>query len=214
MENVTGVLAEHPEIAQRIGYLTGAYASLEYQMFIAFAAIATSHFANLSSEHVDECFAAFYERRSVNLKSKIALQIAEPRLDHWRYRAWQKLWRRFKGVASRRTEVAHCVFMGNKTSGVMRLKVSGREPIFEPLDHRFFDRTSLQFRTLGQDIEVFLAFVVASEDRGEMLLRALPLPINIPFPEKDEVHPALPALHIKSTIRDSVYRLGAALYET
>jgi hypothetical protein len=211
---VTGALAEHPEIAQRIGYLIGFYASIEYHMFIAFAAIATLHFANLTHEHIDDCFAAFYERRSVNNKSGLALEIAEPRLDQWRFRAWQKLWRRFKGAASRRTEVAHCVFMGSKATGLMRLKISGREPIFEPLTSDFFDKTSRQFRTLDQDIVTFLIFVVRTEDRLESLLRALPLPTNIPFPPKVEVLPGPLDPRAKDEQVASIYRLGlAALYE-
>jgi hypothetical protein len=215
MKGVTGALAEHPEIAQRIGYLMGFYASIEYHMFIAFTAIATSHFANLTHEQIDDCFAAFYEQRSVNNKSGLALKLAEPRLDKWRFGAWQKLWRRFKGASSRRTEVAHCVFMGSKATGLMRLKVVGREPVFEPLTHDFFDRTSRQFRTLDQDILVFVSFVLRTPERLESLLRVLPLPINIPFPEipaRLSRGPQEP--HEKDDVRDSVYRLGlAALYE-
>jgi hypothetical protein len=203
-------LEHYPEIAEEIGHLMGHYAALEYHMFITFAAIATSHFDDPNSDHIEECFAAFYELRSVNLKSELALKIAEGRLDEWRLLAWKRLWRRFKGAASRRTDVAHCVFMGNKTSGLMRLKASGKEPTFEPLDMKFFERTNHQFHTLGRDISTFLPFVVGTQDRIESLLRALPLPINIPFPQKDEAPPAPLSSREKSERRDSVYRLGLA----
>ena len=209
-----GALEHHPEIAEEIGHLMGHYAALEYHMFIAFTVIATSHFPSLTHQHVDECFAAFYERRSVNLKSELALEIAEPRMDKWRYRAWQKLWRRFKSAASRRTEVAHCVFMGSNSSGLMRLKVSGREPTFEPLDLQFFERTNRQYRTLGRDIETFLVFLVMTRDRLESLLRVLPLPLSIPFPEMPEVLPGPQDQRAKDELIASVYRLGlAALWE-
>jgi hypothetical protein len=96
----------------------------------------------------------------------------------------------------------------------MRLKVSGREPIFEPLTMDFFDRTSRQFQTLAQDIGVFLSFLVMTPERLESLLRVLPLPINIPFPEMPEVLPAHQERHGIDEVVDSVYRLGlAALYE-
>jgi hypothetical protein len=203
-----GALENYPEIAEEIGHLMGHYASLEYHMFIAFAVIATSHFANPDSQHIEECFAAFYARRSVNLKGEIALKIAEGRLDEWRLLAWKRLWRRFKGAASRRTDVAHCVFMGSKLSGLMRLKASGTEPTFEPLDMKFFERTNHQFRTLGRDIVTFLTFVAGSEDRLESILRALPLPIDIPFPQKGAAPQGPPDPHEKSELRDSVYRLG------
>jgi len=47
-------LSEHPEIAERIGHLIAAFANLEYRMFIAFTAIATSWLRDRSFSFI--CF--------------------------------------------------------------------------------------------------------------------------------------------------------------
>jgi hypothetical protein len=157
---------------------------------------------------VEACFSEFYKLRSVNLRSRLVLTAAEPKLDHLRYKALTRLWRRFKGAASRRTDVAHCVFMSKSSETLMRLSSAASKPRFEPLNQSYFDKTTLQFRILSRDILMFATFVVGTEERLLQLLRALPLPPNIPFPQECEGPQAPLAPHENGEQKASISRLG------
>jgi hypothetical protein len=175
-------------------------------MFVVYVAIASG--PTITPSDVEAHFSEFYKRRNVNLRSGLVLTTAQPVLDELRYKALTRLWRRFKGAANRRTDVAHCVFMSKDGEDLMRLSSAASKPRFEPLEQSYFDRTTLQFRTLGRDILTFSTFVVGTEERLLQLLRALPLPPDMPFPPEVEGPQAPPDQHEKAEERASVSRLG------
>lgn len=102
-------LRQNPELAQKIGFLMGDYANLEYQLFVVYAALATAHMQQVQPTDVAQCFSVFFSKRAINNKCGVLLDLAAPpRFDEALYRACQRLCRRIKGAAKRRTEVAHC----------------------------------------------------------------------------------------------------------
>lgn len=201
-------LQKHPEMAQQIALLISHYANLEYHMFLVYAAISTAHIPNVTKGDVADCFSKFYKLRSVNNKTGLMLDAARPLFDPLRYQALVRLSRRFKGAASRRTDVSHCVFMAKDDGPIWRLSTARPEPSFQRLEPGYFDRTSHQFRTLGRDISTFLTLLVMTDERCMNLLRALPLPPGDPFPQGAEAPPGPQDQRAKDELKASVSRLG------
>jgi hypothetical protein len=204
----TSTLRKHPEIAEQIGYLMEHYAGLEYFMFVLYVTISTLLQDEVDRDDIDGCFAEFYRLRTANLKSGLVLTAAKPLLDEPLYRACVRVWRRFKGAAGRRTDVAHCVFMSYDKPGIYRLSAAKPIPTFEPFALSFFDRTSDQFRILGIDILTLVSCLVGTEKKLASILRALPVPPSMPLPPEDVAHQALPNQYAKGEREASLSRLG------
>jgi hypothetical protein len=159
-------LSSRPELAKNIGMIVADYSLLEYQMFILYAA--------LSPRNPAESFSRFYQRTSVDNKTGLLLKEAKKNLDRERFKAVDKLCDRFKRAAKRRTEVAHCVFISDDNSEILRLRMIRDRPVFEPLNNSLITRTINQYRTLSTDISAFLTTVVKSEAELRHILHALP----------------------------------------
>ena len=207
-DSQTVALENNPELAKRIGFIMGHYAALEYHLFLAYAAIATFQTEPVTAAEVSRCFARFYELRTIGLKCKLLLDEAEPLMEDILFKACQRICRRMKGAARRRTEVAHCVFVRGSDQTWMRLSTTKREPSFEPLTDQYLTRTRDQFRTLGRDIATLLIHCVPLPDRLMNLLRALPLPPGTPFPSGVEVRQGPPDPHGEAEAIASATRLG------
>jgi hypothetical protein len=162
-----------PDLLEKIGRVIAEYTGLEVRMYIVYALI--------SAHSGEECFQKFYELRSLNRRKELVVMEAETILDPLRLAALKRLWRRFFSAADRRTEVAHCTFLVGKND-VLRLRLIGTKPHFEPLTGDIFERTIRQYRTLGKDLLVFATTVAGSEDRLHRILQSLPLSQRLSTP--------------------------------
>jgi hypothetical protein len=200
-------LRRHPDIARQIGEIMGDYASLEYQLFMVYAAIVTGQIKCVSVPDISACFASFYKQRAINNKTGLILTEARPKMNDIYYRALVRLCRRIKGAASRRTDVAHCIFMIGD-GDISCLRAARPEPACEPLKQAYCFRTTAQFHTLGQDLRAYLAVLLGVEERWNYLLRALPLPPGASLPLSVVVPRGRPSQREKDEVNTSLSRLG------
>lgn len=151
-KHVCGALTKNPDLAREIGFLVADYAAIEFTFFHIFAI--------LSPDHPEDTFSTFFSQRSINRKVELILNEA------WRVspepysRAIERLARRMKGAARRRTEIAHVHFMQG-SSGPMRLQLYGGEAKLALLEDQFIQRTIHQFHTLAVDVLNYVGLLVA-----------------------------------------------------
>jgi hypothetical protein len=98
--------------------------------------------------------------------------------------------------------------MSGDKPGIHRLSAAKPIPTFEPLVQSYFDRTTHQFRILGTDILTLVSCLVTTEAKLLSILRALPLPPNIPVPPEAVAHQAPPDQYGKGEREASLSRLG------
>jgi hypothetical protein len=173
-EKTLSMLATNPALAQRIGFLMGDYALIEYLFFINYFAAATRNVPNVGQTHMEESFREFYSQRSINPKVELFDGVTNG-LPQDILGACKRITRRLKGTASRRTDVAHCVFL-SKGTAITRLSAAKPTPSFEPLDEDYLDRTTTQFHRVAEDLLGLAALLVGNRDRAAHLLRVLPVP--------------------------------------
>lgn len=165
MTDSISALRKYPDMARQIGLIIADYAILEYQVFILYAL--------LSPKNPMESFRKFYTYISANNKCGLVLGEAK-QLDHERYAALDKLLDRFKKAANRRTEIAHCEFLSQDEKSMLRLRLVGDQPKFEPLNDEIFQRTTNQYRILSTDVSAFLTILAPSEAVLLHTMHALP----------------------------------------
>jgi hypothetical protein len=159
-------LKRQPEVATQIGLIMADFALIEFNMFIIYAAI--------SPKNPMESFSKFYKQISANNKSKLVLDESLGKISEKQYLALQRLWKRFKGAAIRRNEIAHCVFTQGPSSQIIRLRLNGLQPVFEEFSSQIFDRTISQYHILYIDSLAFLTSLPLSEQEFHHIMHALP----------------------------------------
>ena len=155
------------DIATRIGHVIADYAHLEFQLSIIYALV--------SQLDPVVSFNEFYSQRAANNKCGLILRAAKPIATEGAYALLQRICRRFKNAAARRTEVAHCVFM-SPNGQLSRLRVFKTPPDFAPVNDDLFNRVSNQFRNLSMDLKTATVALSPAPARLRQVLRALPRP--------------------------------------
>jgi hypothetical protein len=116
-------LTLHPEMAQQVGLVMAEYAILERLLFTIYALIA--------SRDPRTRFRRFYKLRSLNLRRELVEQAVRKSNLHARLRrALKRLLNRFERAADRRTEIAHCAYLSDRTT-LVRLRTIRGEPEYE-----------------------------------------------------------------------------------
>ena len=163
-------LAElHPETAKLVGATVASYAALEEAALFAYAMIAPTD--PMTS------FREFYRLRSLHLREEMVLKAAA-QLDPYRYRAFRRVWRRLKGAANRRTEIAHVLFASDGDAAYRR-RIEGERIWFEELTPELFNRTRDQFRTLHRDLLMLAVECSGGPERGVEIIEQLPRPPGV-----------------------------------
>jgi len=155
------------DIATRIGHVIADYAHLEFQLAIIYALV--------SQRDPADSFNEFYAQRAANNKCGLILKTAKLIATEDAYALLQRICRRFKNAAARRTEVAHCVFM-SPNGQLSRLRVFKKPPDFAAVNDDLFNRVSNQFRNLSMDLKTATIALCPSPIRLRQVLRALPQP--------------------------------------
>lgn len=155
------------DIATKIGHVIADYAHLEFQLAIIYALV--------SQRDPAVSFNEFYAQRAANNKCGLILKRARPIATEDAYALLQRICRRFKNAAARRTEVAHCVFM-SPNGQLSRLRVFKNPPDFAPANDELFNRVSSQFRNLSTDLKTATVALCPSPTKLRQVLRALPQP--------------------------------------
>lgn len=166
----TTALSGHPEIAQHVGIIIAEYAILEFQMYLLYACLVPVR-AGVS-------FDTFFRLRSINLRCEIIENACEPLPDDL-HRVISRVLRRLKGAATRRTEIAHCMYLA-RGDGILRMRWKPTGVVYEPLDQKVFARTITQFRTLSEDIVVLLSHVSGGPTQMQYIWQEIPFPPNQP----------------------------------
>lgn len=174
-------LQNHPGIAVQVGLIVAEYATLEHLMFLIHALI--------SKEDPKKCLGDYYSLRAINRRSSLVLEAAKEKLSQENHAALKRLWRRLAAAANRRTDIAHCIYAGNKKS-ICRLRIINGEATYELLTNDLLGRTFTQYHTLGSDLLTFAAHVAESADHIHEVMRAIPRAPGLgPPPAPGTPHP-------------------------
>lgn len=160
------------DIAVKIGHVIADYAHLEFLLSIIYALVSQSDPITSFNE--------FYGQRAANNKCGLILKVAKPIATTEAFAMLQRICRRFKNAAAKRTEVAHCMFMA-PSGQLSRLRVFGSPPDFAPVNDDLFNRASEQFQKLSIDFRTAIVVLSPSAKRLSQVLHALPRPPGMPL---------------------------------
>lgn len=167
MRRSISFIRNRDDIASKVGHLVADYAHLEFLLAIIYALV--------SQDEPATSFSEFYAQRSANRKCGLILRVAQPISVPDAFSLLRRICRRFKGAASKRTEVAHCVFMA-PNGRLSRLRVFEEIPDFAPVDDELFSRATEQFRELSIDLRTSIVFLSPAPARLREVLQAIPRP--------------------------------------
>lgn len=195
-------LKNYPDIAMNVGLVVAEYALLEGLMATIYAII--------SKENPRTAFSDFYDLRSAHLKEELATRAAID-LDAPFQKAYDRLWKRFKKAANRRTEIAHCLFYDHG-EGPMRTRTVAGSMHYDRLTDQTFEHTFSQFHTLGTLLLVFAAVVGFHLGRDPRIVTQLPFSPLDPgsFPSMPDQDLSTPAQ--KTEIIEALTQMGLLQY--
>jgi hypothetical protein len=158
-------LKSHPDLAKSVGLVVADYAVLDALMYAIFA--------TLSAEEPERSIIEFYTLRSAHLREEL-VNAAASAMPSEVQKAISRLWRRFKGAADRRTEIAHCLFI-ETSDAPMRMRLHKGKIIYDRIDQNLINRTFDQFHALAIDMLTLIAFLSGTLDKGRTIVARLPL---------------------------------------
>jgi hypothetical protein len=194
-------LRRHPHLAEKVGLVIADYAVLEMSFYFIYSAI---NYYNLENS-----FKEFYGLRSLNLRCELVLNKFDENTQFPpSYRkALERLIRRFKSAANRRTEIAHVQYL-EKNNKIISLFLKGEDPSFREINGSLFNRTFSQYRKLNIDLGVFLSHIVRTLEELTQILSSTPHARNLDTALSDFLNQAPQVKSRETELEESRKRLG------